>query len=118
MGTQPNPSHSNETTLFGRQLRKDPQPAETRRKFPRSARVLKASVMDAARSLYADGDQREISTVIARRLGLSEATVDRILTAHALAGERYRRAYEVGVRNAAALAQQAAESVWKDLEAA
>ena len=77
------------------------------------SRCLQEAVEEAAEELFIRGDTREYSRVIARRLGVSESQVDRILTGRL---ERYKRQaamYESIVRSAPGMALEAAEAVWE-----
>ncbi|MEN6608174.1 MAG: hypothetical protein ABFD60_13095 [Bryobacteraceae bacterium] len=81
-----------------------------RREDQRISRLVEKHVLD----LHASDDQREISAVIAVRMGISEVRVDRIMAALLLEHRSARHTLKCAVMGAVGASEEAAADVWRD----
>lgn len=72
------------------------------------------SILDAAVELLASHDPREISSVLARRMGIQESLIDAVL---ALQAASYRAQFitaKVAIHNAFSMADEARRETWEE----
>lgn len=79
-------------------------------------RAIRSQIWEAAKYLALhDTGAREISAVLANRFHMAESAVDRILVLAGAAEERRATSYAVGLRNTAAMEEEAAGAVWSEV---
>lgn len=87
---------------------------QTKRSQVVESPILRRLIHDRAAELFADGDGREISAVIAREFGITEARVDHIIAGLMLEHQRRADTLAVAVRNGISQAGEAGAAVWRD----
>lgn len=80
--------------------------------IPGKPTIIADAIAGQVKDLWASNDPREYSRVIARRLGCSEAVVDRIIVGLMLEYERRTATLTEAAKNGLSMASEAGREVW------